>query len=338
MSQSLIFITGATGFIGSHVVSQALAAGYKVRLSVRKEAQIAPLRKQFSKNEAQLEFVNIADFTSPNAFAEALQDVTYVFHLASPMPGKGTDFEKDYVEPAVQGTISLLDAAKKFDTIKRVVIVSSVLALIPLDALATGQFVAKEGLNESIAVDLKMSFPDDPMASGGIKYHASKVLAHRATLAWAASNTSSFQIITLHPSFVFGRNLTQTSAAALDGTNAMLWISLTSAKPIIPMAAVDVRDVAGAHIKALNVQVGAKGEVEEFILSAGEKDGWTWSRVAEFAKEKYPSVGVQLEGPFGEPPKVDTQRAQEVLGVKWRTMEDTIGSFLDQQAELRSQL
>ena len=143
MSQPLIFITGATGFIGAHVVTQTLAAGYKVRLSVRKESQISNLEKIFSKHAEKLDFTVVPDFVSPGAFDKALQDVTYVFHLASPMPGTGTDFESDYLNPAVQGTILLLDAAKKVDTIKRVVIVSSLLALVPLDALATGKFTAK---------------------------------------------------------------------------------------------------------------------------------------------------------------------------------------------------
>lgn len=132
MSQPLIFITGATGFIGSHVVSQSLAAGYRVRLSVRKESQISTLRKLFSAHTANLDFAVIPDFVSPDRFSKALEDVTYVFHLASPMPGTGSDFQTDYLEPAVQGTIALLDAAKKVDTIKRTVIVSSALALLPL--------------------------------------------------------------------------------------------------------------------------------------------------------------------------------------------------------------
>lgn len=143
MSKPLIFITGATGFIGSHVVSQSLAEGYKVRLSVRKEGQISALRKLFSDHTANLDFTVIPDFASPNRFSKALEDVTYVFHLASPMPGKGTDFKSEYLEPAVQGTISLLDAAKKTESIKRVVVVSSILALIPVNALATGKFDAK---------------------------------------------------------------------------------------------------------------------------------------------------------------------------------------------------
>jgi FlaA1/EpsC-like NDP-sugar epimerase len=143
MSQPLIFITGATGFIGSHVVQQTLAAGYKVRLSVRKEAQIDGIRNLFSEHVVNLDFAVISDFTIPGAFDKALENVTYIFHLASPMPGKGSDFETGYLNPAVQGTIALLDAAKKVDTVKRVVIVSSLLALVPLDALVTQKFVAR---------------------------------------------------------------------------------------------------------------------------------------------------------------------------------------------------
>ena len=143
MSRPLVFITGATGFIGSHVVQQTLAAGYKVRLSVRKQAQIDGIRNLFSEHANNLDFVIVSDFTAPDAFTKALQNVTYVFHLASPMPWKGHDFETDYLNPAVQGTIALLETAKNIDTIKRIVIVSSLLALIPLDALATQKFVAK---------------------------------------------------------------------------------------------------------------------------------------------------------------------------------------------------
>ncbi|KAJ4380278.1 hypothetical protein N0V86_004589 [Didymella sp. IMI 355093] len=272
MSQPLIFITGATGFIGAHVVAQTLSAGYHVRLSVRKEAQISNLRKIFSSHKASLDFVIVTDFTSPDAFSQALKGVTYVFHLASPMPGTGDDFQNDYVKPAVEGTTALLEAAKKTNTIKRIVIVSSLLALISPEAMATGKVTAKEG--HKITIDPQISFPSDPRLAGGLKYHLSKILAHRATLDWATEADPSFAIVTLHPSFVFGRNVAQTTPDALDGTNAMLWGSLTSRKPLIPMASVDVRDVAAAHVKALGIEI-KDGEVEEFILCASEREGWT---------------------------------------------------------------
>lgn len=176
------------------------------------------------------------------------------------------------------------------------------------------------------------------MASGGQKYHVSKILAHRGTLEWVRTNKPSFGLVTLHPSFVFGRNITQTSAEGLDGTNAMLWGCLHSPKPFIPLSAVDVRDVALAHLKALEVKTEAGEGVEEFLLSAGPKDHWTWGQVAEFVRSKYPALDFKLEGPFEEPPEVNTNRAETVLGIKWKSMEDTVASFLDQQVELRAQL
>ncbi len=120
----------------------------------------------------------------------------------------------------------------------------------------------------------------------------------------------------------------------------MLWNSLHSAKPSFPLTAVDVRDVAAAHVKALELQLegGEKGGVEEFILSAGVREGWTWENIARFVREKYPSVKVGLEGEFDEPPAVDTGKAEQVLGLKWRSMEDTVGAFLDLQRELGAQL
>lgn len=183
-----------------------------------------------------------------------------------------------------------------------------------------------------------MEFPADPQVNAGLKYHASKLLAHRETLDWAEKQSPHFSIITLHPSFVFGRNLTQTSPEAIDGTNAMLWGSLHSPQPFIPMAGVDVRDVATAHIKALDIDVGKTSEVEEFLLSASEKDGWSWRKINEFVRQKYPAIDVKLEEPFADPPKLETQRAEKVLGLKWKSMEDTLSTFFDHQAELKAGL
>ncbi|WQF76541.1 Putative NAD-dependent epimerase/dehydratase, NAD(P)-binding domain superfamily [Colletotrichum destructivum] len=319
MSQSLIFITGATGFIGAHVVAQTLEAGHHVRLSVRKESQVNSLKELFAGHEAKLDFAVIPDLTKPGAFDQALQGAEYVFHLASPMPGKGSDFKTDYLGPAVDGTNALLDAAKAVPSIKRVVVMAS-------------------GANQSIPVDPDMEFPSDPRANAGLKYQASKILAHRAVLEWVPKNQPGFSVVTLHPSFVFGRNLHQKSHDQIDGTNAMLWESLFSEKPNVPMAAVDVRDVALAHLKALDLEIKEKASVQEFLLSAPKTVGWEWEQVANFVREKYPALDIKLKGPFDEPPKVEAKRATELLGIQWRSMEDTISSFLDQQVALKSQL
>ncbi|GKT46140.1 ketoreductase azaE [Colletotrichum spaethianum] len=183
-----------------------------------------------------------------------------------------------------------------------------------------------------------MDFPDDPFASAGLKYQASKVLAHRSVLEWVPKNQPNFTVVTIHPSFVFGRNLTQTSADGIDGTNGMLWESLHSEKPIVPMVSVDVRDVALAHLRALDLDFNGQSAVQEFLLSAPESSGWKWERVIEFVGRKYPELNIQLKGPFDEASKVDVNRATELLGIQWRSMEDTVSSFLDHQRELKAQL
>jgi nucleoside-diphosphate-sugar epimerase len=184
-----------------------------------------------------------------------------------------------------------------------------------------------------------MKFPDDPQASGEMKYHASKLLAHRATHDWVEKNKPNFLVITIHPSFVYGRNLSQTSPDGIDGTNMMLWGSLYSEKPFIPATCVDVRDVALAHVRALEANVdGGKNKVHEFIVSASEKEGWSWTNIAKFVKEKYPNLGTKLEGSFDAPPPIQAHRAEQILGIKWRKMEGTISSFLDHQMELKAQL
>jgi nucleoside-diphosphate-sugar epimerase len=136
MSKELILISGASGFIGSHVVDVSLKAGYNVRLTIRKEPQIEELKKLFPAHISNIDFVVVPDITVPSAFEKAVDGVDYIFHLASPMPGKGEDFIKDYVDPAVKGTESLLYAANSAPTVKRVTVLASILSLIPIGGMA----------------------------------------------------------------------------------------------------------------------------------------------------------------------------------------------------------
>jgi nucleoside-diphosphate-sugar epimerase len=150
MPSPTLFITGATGFIGSHVVKNAIAAGHRVRLSVRKEEQIENLKKIFSSDSSQLDFAVIPDISKVEAFEGKLDGIEHVIHLASPMPGKGDDFKEDYLKPAVEGTLSILKAAKASSSVKRVVVTSSFLAVVPLGSMNATDLKLK---GKSIALD-----------------------------------------------------------------------------------------------------------------------------------------------------------------------------------------
>lgn len=143
MSPNLIFITGATGYIGSHTVNSTLAAGHKVRLSIRRKEQEQDIQRWISGPQEAVEFAHIPDLTNPEAFKGHLDDVDYIFHLASPLPGKGEDVHKDYVDPAVDGTLAILKEAAKHERVKFVIVMSSVLGLLPIGAMAKPPVVPK---------------------------------------------------------------------------------------------------------------------------------------------------------------------------------------------------
>lgn len=143
MSKGLLLITGATGFIGSHVVDRAIKALYNIRLTVRKEAQIDDLKKLFPLANNQLSFAVVPDITASDAFEKATEGVDYIFHLASPMPLKGEDLQRDYVDPAVKGTASILSAALKTSSVKRVTVMASILSIMPMGGLTMKGLVIK---------------------------------------------------------------------------------------------------------------------------------------------------------------------------------------------------
>lgn len=78
--------TGVTGHVGFAVLVKALQSGYRVRAAVRRAEQESELRANclISPFQDRLEFVVVPDITLDGAFDNALQDVTYIEHIASP--------------------------------------------------------------------------------------------------------------------------------------------------------------------------------------------------------------------------------------------------------------
>lgn len=144
MPRSTVFVTGGTGFIGAHIAALALRAGYHVRLSVRREVQIEPLRRALHNFSDNLDFVVIPDYTKENAFDTALQEVKYVIHVASPLPKPG----EDLLTPAVKGTTSMLQSASRVLSVEKVVVTASVASLIPLEKYGNDLVVRGKGQRE----------------------------------------------------------------------------------------------------------------------------------------------------------------------------------------------
>lgn len=157
-------------------------------------------------------------------------------------------------------------------------------------------------------------------------YVASKIVAHQASLDWAAAHTAAFQLITVHPTFVLGPSLVRKTASDLDGINAWFWQSLQQPAPLFPAVIVDVRDVADLCLKAAAVDV-KPGEAE--LVASGAPT--SWREIREWARAEYPQLETRLEDDGPTPFRVDNA----VLGMRWRPLGETLGGLLDQQLALQ---
>ena len=98
------FVTGATGFIGSHLVARLLQDGFQVRCLVRKNSNTDPLKKP------GIELV-IGELSDTESLRNGIQGCNYVFHCAAMVSDWGTI--REIRQANVMGTRNLLEVSKE---------------------------------------------------------------------------------------------------------------------------------------------------------------------------------------------------------------------------------
>lgn len=91
-SRARVCVTGANGFLASHIVDELLRRGYKVRgtvRSVKDESKTAHLLGL--QNAAKRLKLVEADLNDDDPFIEAFDGCEYVIHTASPFTFKHKD-------------------------------------------------------------------------------------------------------------------------------------------------------------------------------------------------------------------------------------------------------
>jgi nucleoside-diphosphate-sugar epimerase len=250
---STVLVTGGSGFVGSHVILQLLAAGHTVRTTVRslkREPDVrAMLEAAGAKLDHRLAFF-AADLERDDGWREAVADSDYVMHVASPMPPVAPKHEDELIVPARDGVLRVLRAARDAK-VTRVVLTST------CGAIYYGHPLRREPFDETSWTNV-----DGGDMSAYVK---SKAIAERAAWDFMAAEGGALELTAINPSGIFGPALGPDYSASLDLVKRLL--DGMPGCPRLYFGVVDVRDVAELHLRAMT-SPAARGE--RFIAVAGE--------------------------------------------------------------------
>ncbi|KAK9673633.1 hypothetical protein RND81_12G180100 [Saponaria officinalis] len=232
----VVCVTGASGYIASWIVKLLLHRGYTVHATVR-DADDPKKVEHLHALDGAKERLHIfrASLLEEGSFDAAVEGCDGVFHTASPFHNRVTDPQVDLIDPAVKGTLNVLNSCAKVPSIKRVVLTSSMAA------------VGYNGKPRTPEVIVDESWFSDPDLCRESKmwYILSKTLAEDA--AWKFVKEKGIDMVTINPAMVIGALLQpslNTSAAAVANLFG------TEAYPNASFGWVHVKDVATSHILA----------------------------------------------------------------------------------------
>ena len=257
-SVPLALVTGASGYIATHVIQQLLSAGnYRVRGTVRNlqnEEKVKALKELVPDAKHPLDLCE-ADLERKASWPSAVQGCQYVFHIASPFPSAVPKRADDLIRPAVQGTINVLSACAECGTVKKVVLTSSIAAI------SCGLCGHPNRSGHTYSED------DWSPENGCLPYERSKLLAERA--AWdfvkELPDEKKFDLVVVNPAFVQGPVLTGLAGTSVDIIKKLLTGDIPGSFNI-NFSMVDVRDVAQAHIVAMEKP---ESSGNRYILASG---------------------------------------------------------------------
>ena len=272
MAEGLVTVTGASGYIGSHVVANLLARGRNVRATVRDAED--PIRvdhlNQLEITEGgSLEIVEMDLFDEVSVHA-AIAGCTDLIHTAAAVRISAKDPQKQIVDPSVVGTRNVVAAIDAARTVERFVHTSSTAAIRPM--------TWKDG--ETLTTK---TWADDATLEGN-PYGLAKVLAERIVRDWhSGGGEEKPRMVTIHPSVVFGPPMSKIHLrGSLSFLNALVQRKVPVLIPI-QINIVDVRDVAEAHVRALTEGQNAG----RYLTVSGDMQ---FSEISRTLRDEYPEL------------------------------------------------
>jgi NADPH-dependent methylglyoxal reductase len=339
-SQQTVLLTGASGFVGGHILQQLLAKGYHVRNVVRSANNIDRIKLAHPHHASQLSFVTVPDMAAPHAFDRAVQGVSGIIHCASPFVFDVEDKERDILKPAIDGALNVLRTAATEKSVTRVILTSSFAAVFDYDlGYRPGYTYTTDDWNPATYEQAASH------SSGAWTYCASKGLMEKAAWEYMQTAKPSFSLSTICPPWIIGPSVNPiTSLTNLNASTKIIYDlingSLTEVPPTDFCGFADVRDVAAAHVGAYETPAAAG---ERFIVAGGP---WSYQTAVDIIREEFPELAAAGKVPVGTPGagekedvyRLDVSKAVKVLGLKLRSMREAVCDCVKQLLEVEKQL
>lgn len=271
MSESIsgkkVFVTGADGFIGSHLVELLVASGAQVRALVYYNSwnERGWLRDVPSDVLAALEIVS-GDIRDTELVRSSILGCDYVFHLSSLIAIPYSYVApRSYVDTNVVGALNVLQACRESDTLTRLVHVST------SEVYGTAQSVP---------------IPEHHPLVGQSPYSASKIAADKIAESFHLS--FGLPVVTARPFNTFGPR--QTARAVIPTIASQLLTDCTRLKlgALSPTRDFNFATDTAAGMLALALCPQAEGRV----VNIGSNEEWSIEQTARMLME---IVGLEVD-------------------------------------------
>lgn len=252
---------------------------------------------------------------------------------------------KDFLDPAIKGTTGILKAIKAYaPTVKRVVITSSFAAIVNgkqhpkvYSEKEWNPLTWEEAMDHSsVYRGSKVSDIWWPVwVNASAKSVLYQTFAEKAAWTFVEKEKPNFDLATINPPLVFGPIVHYlNSLEAINTSNQRLRniVQGEMKEKLAPTGNflwVDVRDVALAHVRAIEVPEAGG---ERFFVTAGF---FSNKELADIARETHPQLESKLppaDAPSDFPEHIygiDNTKSQKVLGLKYRPLKQTVSDAID---------
>lgn len=282
-----------------------------------------------------LSYKIVQDIAEPEAFDDAITNsppLDAVVHTASPFHYKAEDNKRDMLDPAINGTLGILKAVQKnAPSVKRIVITSSFAAMANAKNRPTMYDEASWNpitMEEALATQNKQT-----------AYTASKKFAERAAWDFVASEKPCWTLTVLNPPMIYGPVIQPgLTIDSLNTSSLRIWDIYRGVPRTGPAGSpmyVDVRDLAEAHVLSLE---NAGPANERFFLAAGIG---TEMEMGDVMKKHFAEAREMIRSDLSSATPaygIDNSKSKTVLGLSYRSLEDTIVDTVKSLKALASKL